>query len=181
MTSPLLAPTAASCKLNLFVYQEKMEGGALRVVGDKTVSNVQYPVTLNNHTQWVVNTIYGNDNRRYVFQTVDHHVIVINWVMFRWQREELSIGKITSNFTIILEVVPAEEIHPRATVAIDKIQLHQCFSTADSTCSYHQYRCATVKECINATSVCDFIKDCPSGDDERQNCRECTQITVGRM
>jgi len=93
LTSPLLAPTAASCKLNLFVYQEKMQGGALRVVGDKTVSNVQYPVTLNNHTQWVVNTIYGNDNRRYVFNTVDHHVIVINWGFSGGREKNCQSGK----------------------------------------------------------------------------------------
>lgn len=70
-----------------------MQGGAVRVVGDKTVSNVQYPVTLNNHTQWVVNTIYGNDNRRYVFNTVDHHVIVINWGFSGGREKNCQSGK----------------------------------------------------------------------------------------
>lgn len=60
VTSPLLGPTASSCKLNLDVYQENMEGGAIRVVGDKTIDTIRGH-TLNNHTQWVVNTIHGNN------------------------------------------------------------------------------------------------------------------------
>lgn len=90
----------------------------------------------------------------------------------RWRKEELSIGKITTNFTIILEVVPAENMTPRATVAFDNIQLYECFIKNDDTCTAHQYRCNGTKDCINATSVCDFNQDCPYGDDERQNCRK---------
>ncbi|KAL1518252.1 hypothetical protein ABEB36_001900 [Hypothenemus hampei] len=150
VTSPLLGPTTSSCKLNLHVYQENMEGGSIRIVGDKTI-NYPMNVMMNNHTQWVVNTIQGNN-------------------LSTWKKEELSIGKITTNFTIILEVVPAENVLPRATVAFDNIQLYECFVKSDDTCSYHQYRCQGTRDCINATSVCDFIDDCPSGDDEKQNC-----------
>ncbi|XP_066255961.1 tyrosine-protein kinase receptor isoform X2 [Euwallacea similis] len=149
VTSPLLGPTASSCRLILNVYQENMEGGVIRVVGDKTIDLLKG--TLNNHTQWVVNTIHGNN-------------------LSTWKKEELSIGKITSNFTILLEVVPAMDMSPKATVAFDNIQLYQCFIRIDDTCSFHQYRCNVTKECINATSVCDFIKDCRHGDDEMQNC-----------
>ncbi|XP_030763017.1 ALK tyrosine kinase receptor isoform X2 [Sitophilus oryzae] len=149
VTSPLIGPTTSSCKLNLFVYQENMQGGEIRIVGDKTTDTTKN--SLNNHTQWLVNIIHGNDLRK-------------------WQKYDLSIGKITTNFTILLEVVPAENMTPGATVAFDNLQLYGCFAKSDDSCSSHQYKCKGAKECINATSVCDFNVDCPLGDDEKQNC-----------
>ncbi|KAF7281667.1 hypothetical protein GWI33_004443 [Rhynchophorus ferrugineus] len=148
VTSPLIGPTTSSCKLNLYVYQENMEGGEIRIVGDKTTDTAN---TLNNHTQWLVNIIHGNNLKK-------------------WKKYDLSIGKITTNFTILLEVVPADTILPNATVAFDNLQLYGCFAKNDDTCSPHQYKCKGSKECINSTSVCDFNIDCPLGDDERQNC-----------
>lgn len=82
----------------------------------------------------------------------------------------MQIGKLSTNFTIILEVVPSENMRKGATVAFDNIHLFTCYHKNDDTCTPHQYKCKTTKTCINSTSICDITVDCPHGDDETQNC-----------
>ncbi|XP_050297012.1 tyrosine-protein kinase receptor isoform X2 [Anthonomus grandis grandis] len=148
--SPLFGPTTPTCKLTFDVYQENMENGTIRVIGDKTIDNVRgHP--LNNHTQWVVQSFRGNNNKE-------------------WKKEEILLGKITTNFTILVEVVAAEQMVPGATVAFDNLQLYECFTKTDETCSQQQYKCNRTKECVNSTAICDFNQDCPHGDDEALNC-----------
>ena len=47
-------------------------------------------------------------------------------------------------------------------------------STSAPICGINGYRCSSVSllKCINKTQVCDFVKDCPNGDDE-SSCGSC--------
>lgn len=84
----------------------------------------------------------------------------------------MRVGRISSNFTIMLEVQPPDNSQKGATVAFDNIHLIHCYQENDDTCSPMQYKCKTTETCINNTSICDITKDCPYGDDETQNCGE---------
>ncbi|CAG9837672.1 unnamed protein product [Diabrotica balteata] len=139
--SPPFAPTVSSCKFAVSIYQEKMEGGMIRIVGSKAEEN----------TQWLLKSIDGDNSKR-------------------WRRYEMSVGKISKNFTIILEAVPSENLEEGAVVAFDNIQLFQCYHKNDDSCSSLQYKCKATKICINSTSICDITRDCLHGDDEAQNC-----------
>lgn len=61
VTSPLFKPTISSCKLAISIYQEEMEGGEIRIVGDKTSDHSQ---SMNNHTQWLVKSIAGDSSKK---------------------------------------------------------------------------------------------------------------------
>ncbi|CAG9855575.1 unnamed protein product [Phyllotreta striolata] len=102
-------------------------------------------------TQWLLKIIPSDDSRK-------------------WRKYEMSVGKISKNFTIILEVVPNENATDKATVAFDNIHLFQCYHKNDDSCSTLQYKCKGTKVCINSTSVCDITRDCQYGDDETLNC-----------
>lgn len=54
VSSPLFGPTTPSCKFALSVYQEKMEGGAIRIVSEKDV----------NYTATLLKNIYGDNNKK---------------------------------------------------------------------------------------------------------------------
>lgn len=97
-------------------------------------------------------------------------LLTLLFILFRWTRYEFIIGKLSENFTIILEVVPAAKVTPRATVAFDNIAMTHCYSESDDTCIPHQYRCKATTTCINTTKICDIAEDCEHGDDETQNC-----------
>lgn len=84
----------------------------------------------------------------------------------------MRVGRISSNFTIMLEVQPPDNLQKGATVAFDNIHLFHCYQENDDTCSPMQYKCKTTEMCINNTSICDITKDCPYGDDETLNCGE---------
>ncbi|KAJ3662397.1 hypothetical protein Zmor_006748 [Zophobas morio] len=148
VTSPLFSPTRNSCRLQVWIYQENMNDAEIRIVGDKTINHSQF---INNHTQWVVEKIFGDNSRK-------------------WTKYESPIGKLSENFTIILEVVPSLTITHGATVAFDNIALTHCYPKTDDTCTAQQYHCKSTTNCINNTSICDITKDCLHGDDESQNC-----------
>ena len=63
VTSPLFSPTRNSCRLQVWIYQENMNDAEIRIVGDKTINHSQF---INNHTQWVVEKIFGDNSRKYV-------------------------------------------------------------------------------------------------------------------
>lgn len=54
VSSPLFGPTTPSCKFALSVYQEKMDGGAIRIVSEKDV----------NYTATLLKNIHGDNSRR---------------------------------------------------------------------------------------------------------------------
>nr|CAH7767886.1 unnamed protein product [Callosobruchus chinensis] len=138
--SPVFTPTISKCKFAIHIYQEKMDGGLIKIIGEKKDS------------QWILKTIPGDNGKK--------------WTYF-----EQSVGQISQNFTIMLEVVPGENMAKGATVAFDNIKLFHCYETMDDSCSPHQYKCKKgTKICINTTSICDITKDCDYGDDETQNC-----------
>ncbi|ENN79745.1 hypothetical protein YQE_03801, partial [Dendroctonus ponderosae] len=95
--------------------------------------------------------------------------LAASYLSVLWLPYQITIGKLTTSFTIILEVVGAKHILSGATVAFDNIELHDCFFQNES-CSPHQHICSDIDLCINSTSTCDFNEDCPEGDDERLNC-----------
>ncbi|CAH0545803.1 unnamed protein product [Brassicogethes aeneus] len=150
LTSPSFQPSISTCKLSFWLYQEGMDGGEIKIVGDKISNHLQ---SINNHTQWLVETIEGNDSKR-------------------WKLYTKSVGRISENFQIILEVVPATtNFKLGATIGIDNLQLSHCYNKFDGVCTPSQYKCKSVTpHCINATSVCDITKDCEHGDDESQSC-----------
>jgi anaplastic lymphoma kinase len=148
VTSPLFGPSRNSCRLQIWIYQENMNDAEIRIVGDKTINHSQ---SINNHTQWLVVKLRGDNSRK-------------------WKKYESPVGKISKNFTIILEVVPSQTITQGAAVAFDNIALTQCYSKIDDTCTPHQYHCKSTTNCINNTSICDITQDCLLGDDETQNC-----------
>nr|ALV82496.1 Alk [Leptinotarsa decemlineata] len=147
--SPLFSPTISSCKLALWIYQEAMEGGDIRIVGAR----------IDDNTQWFIKSIPGDNSKRW------------------WHKYEMSVGKISKNFTIIIEVVAGENMRNRATVAFDNIKLFHCYHKNDDSCSLNQYKCKATKNCLNSTSICDITKDCLHGDDEQQSCGEHLTIT----
>ncbi|XP_045462043.1 ALK tyrosine kinase receptor isoform X2 [Harmonia axyridis] len=149
LTSPLFNSTKPTCKLQVWIYQEHMEKSEIRVVIDKLTN---YPQSLNNHTQWVLDHIHGTNDRRWINYT-------------------RSIGKVSENFRILLEVVAAKNQSSNASLAFDNVALIKCYPEDDDTCSApHQFRCKSYPPCINNTKICDITEDCEDGEDERQNC-----------
>lgn len=88
----------------------------------------------------------------------------------RWIKHEKAIGKISQNFNIIFDVLPAK--NKGAVIALDNIKLTSCFPERDNAnfCTPYQFRCSVTNLCINNTRVCDITQDCQFGDDETQNC-----------
>ncbi|KAG5888425.1 hypothetical protein JTB14_020200 [Gonioctena quinquepunctata] len=141
VTSPLLTPTILSCKLAVWIYQEEMKGGIIRIVGDRP----------NDNAQWLIKIIPGDNSKK-------------------WHKYDMLLGKYSTNFTIILEVVPSENMVKGATVAFDNIRLSQCYHKNNDSCMVNQYMCKNTQTCINILSICDITNDCPEGDDEQQSC-----------
>lgn len=150
VTSPLFSSTKHSCRLEVWIYQEGMEHAEIRVVIDKFISSSTY---INNHTQWVLDHIKGDDSKK-------------------WKKHVMSIGRVSENFTVILEVVTERNRVLNGTVAFDNIALTNCYPKNEDMCSPLQYRCTSSTNCINNTRVCDISLDCQDGEDERQNCNQ---------
>ncbi|XP_017768942.1 PREDICTED: leukocyte tyrosine kinase receptor [Nicrophorus vespilloides] len=144
VTSPLLDPTRASCKIQFRMYQEKMNSSLVRVV----LHNVH---NVNNVTQVMLEQIPGDDARS-------------------WIKYEKTIGTISQKFQVMLEVVQAGNYE--GLVAFDNIKLLKCYPERDKSgpCTPNQYQCSNTNECISNSEVCDITSDCPRGDDETQNC-----------
>ncbi|KAK9701781.1 Low-density lipoprotein receptor domain class A [Popillia japonica] len=135
-------PSEDGCRVQLWIYQEAMENGIIRIV----LHNI-------NRTQVVVDQIPGDNSRR--------------WVLY-----EKTIGKISQKFNIILEVVAGKSFNKGGLVAFDNIKLIKCFPEGDriDSCRANEYRCTTTNLCINNSKICDISVDCANGDDEAQNC-----------
>ncbi|XP_031358672.1 ALK tyrosine kinase receptor [Photinus pyralis] len=144
VTSPLFSPSADTCKLQVWIYQDGMVNGIIRIVAETE-----------NRTQWLVSQIHGDSSRR-------------------WSKYTKAVGKISQEFHIILEIVPVQRSAKGALVAFDNIKLIDCFAESDSIsgCTPFQYRCSQTNVCINNTRICDITQDCELGDDETQNCEK---------
>lgn len=53
VTSPLFNPSRETCKVQVWIYQENMSGGEIKIV-----------VEIVNHTQWVADKIEGDNSKR---------------------------------------------------------------------------------------------------------------------
>ncbi|KAK5639789.1 hypothetical protein RI129_010600 [Pyrocoelia pectoralis] len=144
VTSPLFSPSADTCKIQVWIYQDGMVNGMIRIVAETE-----------NRTQWLVSQIHGDSNRR-------------------WIKYNKAVGKISQDFHIILEIVPVQRSAKSALIAFDNIKLIECFPESDSinACTPFQYRCGQTNVCINNTRICDINQDCELGDDETQNCEK---------
>ena len=88
-----------------------------------------------------------------------------------WEKKKYLVGSMRQPFNVILEVVP-EGSFP-AIFALDNLQLKDCFRTADEpqigVCKGRKFRCRN-DSCIKRDQVCDQRRDCPTGEDEQQDC-----------
>lgn len=102
-----------------------------------------------------------------------------------WERAEFAISSINQNRELIIEAEVGNYTSEEGVIAVDDISFTpECkaglatlptiiTSTAAPACGQTGYKCAsTPTKCINQTQVCDFVKDCPNGDDE-SNCGTC--------
>lgn len=93
-----------------------------------------------------------------------------------WDPYVFPIGKISTPFHILLEVVPPKRkfSQPRGHVSIDNLVLKNCFRDAGhgGTCSASDVRCSSKGKdiCVKTASICDIINDCDDKSDELQNC-----------
>ncbi|KAG5862756.1 hypothetical protein JTB14_033846 [Gonioctena quinquepunctata] len=132
VTSPLLTPTILSCKLLVWIYQEEMKGGIIRIVGDRP----------NDNAQWLIEIIPGDNSKK-------------------WHKYDMLLGKYSTNVTIILEVVPSENMEKAATVAFDNIRLSQCYHKNNDSCMVNQYKCKNTQTCMIILSICDITNNAP--------------------
>lgn len=143
--SPVFEPTEETCSFRLSIYQEFMEKGMVRIV--LLLHNT-------NKTQVIVDQISGDQPRAWI-----HH--------------DKTIGKVSQNFQIMMEVVPALNYEKGSLIAFDNIRLNKCYPEPDriGPCVHvGEYNCNTTGTCTSKDSVCDIVQDCPSWDDEQQNC-----------
>ncbi|KAG5862765.1 hypothetical protein JTB14_033855 [Gonioctena quinquepunctata] len=131
VTSPLLTSTILSCKLAVWIYQEEMKEGIIRIVRDRP----------NDNAQWLIKIIQGDNSEK-------------------WHKYDMLLGYST-NSTIILEVVPSENMENGATVAFDNIRLSQCYHKNNDSCMVNQYKCKNTQTCINMLSICDITNNTP--------------------
>uniref|UniRef100_T1H974 Tyrosine-protein kinase receptor n=1 Tax=Rhodnius prolixus TaxID=13249 RepID=T1H974_RHOPR len=136
--SPKYVRTGEMCKLSLWLHMSNMTKGKFRVVIDAM-----------NHTQWVASEQPGNDDNT-------------------WKNYTFSVGPITQEFNIILEVVPSN-VYP-SHIALDNIKLKNCFpDPPQNVCMPSQFQCSD-NVCIDASRVCNINKDCANSEDEHQDC-----------
>lgn len=93
-----------------------------------------------------------------------------------WEPYVFPIGKISTPFHILLEVVPPRGYYAqhRGHVSIDNLILKNCFrdDVHGGTCSISDVRCTREGKdiCIKTGSICDINNDCDDKSDENLNC-----------
>jgi hypothetical protein len=103
-----------------------------------------------------------------------------------WERFDLRIGSYFSNsksWQVIIEAQASNNTRDDGVIAIDDISFDSnCKAATDPlptiitttrspVCGSTGFKCSN-NNCINQTQVCDFIIDCPNGEDEK-NCGSC--------
>jgi hypothetical protein len=104
-----------------------------------------------------------------------------------WERADFQMYASTTyskNFQLIIESTAADVTKDEGIIAIDDISFSpECTisslpmevivtTTKAPVCGTTGYKCSNNK-CINMTQLCDFVQDCPSGEDEL-NCGICS-------
>lgn len=93
-----------------------------------------------------------------------------------WEPYIFPIGKISTRFHILLEVVPPKRKYAqsRGHVSIDNLILKDCFRDDGhgGTCSASDVRCTSEGKaiCVKTGSICDINNDCDDESDELLNC-----------
>lgn len=151
LTSPPFSSTKENCNLEVFVHQSGMQMGSLRIIIEP-LNTYDSPSA----SSWVPAEVPGNDFRH-------------------WQHIQFSIGRVSQDFRVLLEVVPRGlRQQQRGHVSIDDLSLRNCFpeGTRSGTCSSIDIRCQTnkVDVCIKRPQVCDINADCDENEDELLNC-----------
>ncbi|CAF0808194.1 unnamed protein product, partial [Brachionus calyciflorus] len=83
----------------------------------------------------------------------------------KWVYASVSLpANYTSSYTLLLEAISGSS--SLADIAVDDLKLTNglCLSI-DSQCAY---KCPTNDQCIPLPKVCNFVMDCPNGEDEKQ-------------
>lgn len=103
-----------------------------------------------------------------------------------WDRTDiyLSPTTFTSNvFQVAIEATVSNFTNQDGVVVVDDVTFTpECYSTNEimpvvftttftPTCGVNGFRCSNGK-CLNKTQLCDFVRDCPNGEDEA-NCGIC--------
>lgn len=100
-----------------------------------------------------------------------------------WERAEATFHYLNTNIQIIIEAEIETESKDDGVIAIDDISFtNQCLSfngnlptiittTTKSPCGPNGFICPS-GPCIDNSQICNFIKDCPNGEDEA-NCGTC--------
>ncbi|XP_022096511.1 MAM and LDL-receptor class A domain-containing protein 1-like isoform X2 [Acanthaster planci] len=98
-----------------------------------------------------------------------------------WERVDIKFDS-DKPFQVILEGMAGDG--PLGDIAVDDTSFTpDCKRLTDdfpsvpykptiSPCGEGKWQCTTSNDCINTTQICDWVSDCPSGDDE-QNCGPC--------
>ncbi|CAG7835162.1 unnamed protein product [Allacma fusca] len=153
ITSPWYQHTEDTCYLEAKIHMHNMQDGSIKML-----------LTTQNHTVWEPMNILGNHKNM-------------------WEKITQRIGKTRQPTQVILEITPSSKIP--AHVAIDDIRLVQCFQDGPpvgQNCSKSEFRCSN-NMCIHRNKVCNFYKDCPYGEDEKQNCGkdESNLVPIGKV
>ncbi|XP_025157747.1 ALK tyrosine kinase receptor [Harpegnathos saltator] len=87
----------------------------------------------------------------------------------RWENMRFFLGAISQPYKLFLEILLP---YANSSVAVDNVRLVNCFP--DSTlgavlCTDNMFRCKN-GSCLSNIRICDFIKDCPDGEDETSEC-----------
>ncbi len=102
-----------------------------------------------------------------------------------WERAEFALSSVNQNREIIIQAEVGNYTSEEGIIAVDDISFTpECKSgtntlptvlttTRTPVCGTTGYSClSTPTKCINQSQLCDFIKDCPNGDDEAK-CGTC--------
>ncbi|XP_061927825.1 leukocyte tyrosine kinase receptor isoform X5 [Apis cerana] len=102
---------------------------------------------ITNNTSWIAAERQGNNHTK-------------------WEKMRFTIGTISQPHQLIIEMIVP---YSNSSIAIDNIQLIECFSDSEPICTENMYRCKN-GSCLNRTRVCDLTKDCAEGEDEEDDC-----------
>lgn len=96
----------------------------------------------------------------------------------RWTQYKQIIGKVQSNFNVLIDILPPLTFINESLIAIDNITLINCFpeEETNASCKFLEFKCSQTNICINNSQVCDITQDCINGDDETQNCGTSTKF-----
>ncbi|XP_072933759.1 tyrosine-protein kinase receptor [Epargyreus clarus] len=137
------------CKFEARLHQSKMQNASIRLISESTMSGVQ----------WILQEVAG-DNLEF------------------WQPFRFMIGKVQQEIRIIIEISRPSLVslaQPLPHIAVDNIRMVECLPEPpvfNGECQHGQLKCRIMSKesCIKLQQVCDLVKDCDDGIDERQNC-----------